>query len=383
MNGLVGLCIVYKNQNYGSILQSYATLLEMKKINVPYEIIQYERKKNLNFFLTAFPRLILPDMRYGKIRSLKRKLEKTRNHTFAQNDEVRAKAFARFREEHFNNFAPVVRTYHELCTCANKYDTVLVGSDQLWLPSGLDTNFYNLLFVSDNINKIAYAASFGVSEVPNHQKEKTVMYLSKIKYISVREHTGQKLIRDLTGRDVPVIVDPTLVIPKKMWDESIPYMRKIDEDYIFCYFLGNNLEHREEARKLSQKTGLKIVTLRHMDEFIQSDEEFGDYAPYDVGPAEFVNLIRHASFVCTDSFHGSVFSIINHKQFVSFNRYVESSKNSRNSRLDSLFDQLALNRRFKGDIISDMFEEIDYETVDINLQHLRNFAENYLLHSLR
>ena len=119
-----------------------------------------------------------------------------------------------------------------------------------------------------------------------------------------------------------------------------------------------------------------------MDEFIVSDENFGDYAPYDVGPAEFVNLIRHASYVCTDSFHGSVFSIMNHKQFISFNRYGSNSKNSRNSRLDSLFSQLGIQRRFAGNIVEEMMQPIDYFAVDQKLIGLREFAENYLQESL-
>lgn len=379
----VGLCIVYKNWNYGSILQSYATLLELKKLNVEYEIIRYERKKDISFYVTSLHRLLLPDMRYSKIRSLKRKWGKKINKQFAQNDEIRARVFEQFRKHNFDNFSPILRSYSELCKYAKRFDSVLVGSDQLWLPSGLDTNFFNLMFVPDNINKIAYAASFGVSEIPESQKSRTIEYLNRIEHISVREYSGQKLIKSLTGREISVIVDPTLVIGKDVWDANIPTERKINEDYIFCYFLGNNSDQREEAIKLSEETGLKIVTLRHMDEFIKTDEEFGDYAPYDVGPAEFVNMIRHASYVCTDSFHGSVFSIINHKKFISFNRYGNNSKNSRNSRLDSLFNQIGIDRRFKSNIVQEMFQDIDYDKVEVQLQKLRSYAENYLINALR
>lgn len=379
----VGLCIVYKNWNYGSILQSYATLLELKKLDIDYEIIRYERKKNLSFYVSSFPRLLLPDMRYSKMRALKRKIGKKLHKNFAKKDAVRAKVFSDFTKRNFDKFSEVIKDFDALRKYVRKFSSVIVGSDQLWLPSGLDTNFFNLMFVPDEINKIAYAASFGVSEVPESQKERTITYLNRIENISVREHSGKELIKKLTGRDVPVIVDPTLVIGKEVWDKSIPNEQKIKEDYIFCYFLGNNPEQREEAIKLSKETGLKIVTLRHMDEYIAFDETFGDVAPYDVGPAEFMNLIRNASYVCTDSFHGSVFSIINHKQFVSFNRYGNNSKNSRNSRLDSLFGQLGIERRFKGDIVKDIMDPIDYESVDGKLMELRAFAEDYLVKALR
>lgn len=378
----VGLCIVYKNWNYGSILQSYATLLELKKLDIDYEIIRYEREKDFSFYVSSLPRLFLPDMRYSKMRALKRKVGKKLYKDFAKKDAVRAKVFSDFTKRNFDKFSEIIKDFDTLRKYARKFSSVIVGSDQLWLPSGLDTNFFNLMFVPDEINKIAYAASFGVGEIPESQKERTITYLNRIENISVRELSGKELIKKLTGRDVPVIVDPTLVINKQLWDASIPNERKVKEDYIFCYFLGNNPEQREEARKLSKKIGLKIVTLRHMDEYIPSDEKFGDVAPYDVGPAEFVNLIRNASYVCTDSFHGSVFSIINHKQFVSFNRYGNNSKNSRNSRLDSLFGQLGIERRFKGDIVKDIMAPIDYESVDEKLMELRAFAEDYLVKAL-
>ena len=94
-------------------------------------------------------------------------------------------------------------------------------------------------------------------------------------------------------------------------------------------------------------------------------------------------MIRHASYVCTDSFHGSVFSIINHKKFISFNRYGNNSKNSRNSRLDSLFNQIGVDRRFKSNIVQEMFQDIDYDKVEVQLQKLRSYAENYLINALR
>ena len=134
------------------------------------------------------------------------------------------------------------------------------------------------------------------------------------------EESGKRIVKELTGRDVPVILDPTMVITRKQWDEAVPDQAVTDGEYLFCYFLGNNPSHREEASALAKSLGLKIVTLRHLDEYIASDEKFGDEAPYDVGPEEFVNLIRHAKYVCTDSFHGSVFSILYRKQFISFNR---------------------------------------------------------------
>lgn len=237
------------------------------------------------------------------------------------------------------------------------------------------------MFVPIECNKVAFASSFGVATIPNNQTKKTREYLNRIQHISVREESGQKIVKELTGREVPILLDPTMIITKEEWDKSIPDNKIIGEDYIFCYFLGNNPTHRKEAQELSESTGLKIVTLRHLDEYIPRDESFGDIAPYDVGPAEFVNLIRHARYVCTDSFHGSVFSIIYHIPFISFNRFAEGN-NSRNSRLDTLFHNIGLSRRFNKNIVDEMLQPINYKKVDKRIQELRLFAHNFIVQAL-
>ena len=110
-----------------------------------------------------------------------------------------------------------------------------------------------------------------------------------------------------------------------------------NEPYIFCYFLGNNPPHRKFVKRLSEKTGYKIVALIHLDEYVKSDENFADISPFDVDPSDFLNLIKNASFVCTDSFHCSVFSMLYKRIFFTFRRYSRQTKSSTNTRLDTLF----------------------------------------------
>ena len=123
---------------------------------------------------------------------------------------------------------------------------------------------------------------------------------------------------------------------------------------------------------------MKIVALRHLDQYIEEDEKFGDYTAYDVAPDRFLNLLRGARYVCTDSFHGSCFSIIHKKQFMVFNRYTEKSKHSKNSRIDTLCHNLGLeDRRFDGKIEA-ITQPIDYDTVYKKLNVLRDKANLYL-----
>ncbi len=379
---LVGVCIVNKNYNYGSILQSYATLMKLEEMGVNYEIIDYNHPQNIKFYLKAINRFRSKDMVYSKIRSLKKKIGKKIHPDFAKNDAIRRHIFDDFISAHFVSFSKPIRDYEELQKYSTKFSDVLVGSDQLWLPSGLDTNFYNLMFVPDNINKIAYSASFGVSKIPSYQKIKTKTFLERINHISVREQAGADIIKELTGREAKVILDPTMIVDRKAWDKNILDQRIVEEKYIFCYFLGNNPSQRDEVKKLAEKKDLTIVVLKHLDEYIPSDEKFGDISLYDVGPNEFVNLIRHAEYICTDSFHGSVFSIIYHKQFISFNRY-SKGKNSRNSRLDTLFSNIGISRRFDGNIIHEIDKEIDWELVEERLENFRRDSLQFINTALK
>ena len=374
---LVGLCIVHKNHNYGSMLQSFATLVKLEDLGVEYEIIDYSHPRTLEFYLGAAGRLANRDFVYSKARLFRKKAGKKLHPDFAANEAVRGEKFGRFVKERFLHFSEPINEYCRLRQYAEKFTDVLVGSDQLWLPSGNGTNFYNLMFAPRACNRIAYAASFGVSSIPAHQRKETAEYLDKIRHISLREESGQRIVKELTGRDVPVILDPTMVLTREQWDGAIPDRAVTGGEYLFCYFLGNNPSHREEASALAKSLGLKIVTLRHLDEYIASDEKFGDEAPYDIGPEEFVNLIRHAKYVCTDSFHGSVFSILYHKQFISFNRYGDG-KNSRNSRLDTLFGNIGIDRRFHGDLKSEIRSEIDYDAVDSKLEVLRGKSDRFI-----
>ena len=156
-------------------------------------------------------------------------------------------------------------------------------------------------FVPDFVNTIAYATSFGQSELPKDSSQKASVFLKKIKHIGVREESGQKLVKKLAGRNVPVVCDPTLLFTGEEW-MSIQQEKPIMEGrYIFCYFLGNNPPHREFAKRLKEQTGCKIVALTHLDEYVKSDEGYADETPYDIDPADFLNLIRYAEYVCTDS----------------------------------------------------------------------------------
>lgn len=153
-----------------------------------------------------------------------------------------------------------------------------------------------------------------------------------------------------------------------------------------CYFLGKNPNHREFANRLSKKTGIEIISLPHSDEICKADFNFGNFTPLHVGPKEFVNLVAHASYVCTDSFHCTVFSNLFSRQFYSFGRYA-NAKNvaSTNSRIPSLLSILGNHERFIDSTtpISDsLLTPIDYGLVQKNIEKLRLSSLDYLKKAL-
>lgn len=380
---MIGVCIKYFHENYGGMLQAFATVSMLERRGISYELVQYEKKRSIPGMVKSLPRLLNGVLLNDKYEALLKKLGKKRHAEFAQNDALRMEAFARFKKAHFTKFSPVFVGYEALCEGAKRYSAVVTGSDQLWSPAGLPTNYYNLMFVPDGVRKISYASSFGVKNIPWYQKERTAAFLNRIDFISMRENRGSEIVKELTGRDVPTILDPVFMFDKAGWEELIPAEQgvSLDEPYVFAYFLGSNPEHREAVKAAAKALGCKIVVLRHLDQYVEADEQFGDVALYDVAPDRFLNLLRGAAYVCTDSFHGSCFSIIHEKPFVTFNRYDEGSKHSKNSRIDTLCDNLSLrDRRYKSvDTLADQLSTpIDYSAVGENLARLMEKTEAYL-----
>ena len=193
------------------------------------------------------------------------------------------------------------------------------------------------------------------------------------------------MIYELTGKESPIVVDPTILLGRQYWDE-IRGERIVDGNYIMCYFLGSNANHRVFANNLKRKTGYKIVTLPHMDEIVEADFGFGDLVPYNIGPKEFINLISNASYVCTDSFHGTVFSVLYKRNFFTFDRYPNAKRDSTNSRLDSILSMINLvDRKIDSSIeINDkLLIPIDYSDLDERLEELRSDSMEFLIKALK
>lgn len=369
------------NHNYGSLLQTFALQKYLHEHEFPNEIIFFKEGNKLKKGMRLLKYSFLMKKFKGFYRDVYTKRSQSKTYI---NLQLRAKKFEGFKTQHLS-FTPLIQKMKDLNRIVKQYDTFILGSDQVWHPDNLRMNYFNLQFVPERKKKIAYAPSFGVSKIPFYQIKRTKKYLNRINHISVREKSGQTIVHKLTNRDVPIVCDPTILLEKKYWDELKGIKPIIDKKYIFCYFLGTTADHRRFANRLKDLTGYILVHLPHLIEFVKHDIDFGDIQPFDIGPAEFVNLIANAEFVLTDSFHGSVFSIIYEKIFFVFNRFEDNTNQSTNTRIETLLTTLNLEeRKLLGNeqIENCVSQEIDYSKVNKLLSEFRENSEEYIINAL-
>ena len=375
---MIGLVTCFWVKNYGSALQSYATQNILDKLKMENETINYSVAnepllRRLNIILH---KLRYPSVRKAKIDKYINKKELHKSEEYEKGVKDRIQAFDSFIKDHIR-FSEQIKDRKHLEEQSLKYSTIIVGSDQLWLPENIEEDYYTLTWVPKGIKKVSYATSFGVSTIPSMIRKKTREFLMEMDGISVRELSGVNIVKEISGKNAEIVLDPTLLLTRKEWDNLDKRNRMIEEKYIFCYFMAKGQKKRKFAENLKEKTGYKIIVLKHLDEFIPEDENFGDYAPYDIGPIEFINLIKYAEYVCTDSFHGTVFSIINHKDFFTFSRYEKEVQESTNTRLVSLLKLLGLENRMNNDEIMNA-TITNYDDVDRKLLKLRENSLTYL-----
>ena len=246
-------------------------------------------------------------------------------------------------------------------------------------------SYYTLEFVPDEVKKIAFSTSFGVPELPSQLHKHAKKFLSRIDHISVRENSGAEIVKKESGREATVVCDPTMMLTAEDWMHIQVEKPFAEGKYILMYLMGDNPKQREFVKKLSEQTGYKIVGLLHGATYIYYDEDVVDDKPYNVGPSEFINLIRNAQYVCTDSFHCCVFSILNSTKFFAFRRWPDGSKFSANDRLYTLLKFTGLERRLllgTEDVKKCIDDLIDFSDVLSHVAERRKESMDYLVNAL-
>lgn len=372
----IGLILAYRGVNYGMLLQAYALQRVIEKYDYETEIIEYTRVgyKHIRFTPWLLRYAIDEICKRVKLKNINIELDKTH----LKNIEDRKKISNVFIQNKLTN-RKKCKGIIELETLGKSYDGVLIGSDQIWPPDSVFGNFTTLRFVPDETNKISYATSLGVNSYPYYCRSSAAQFWKRINHLSVREEQGKQIIQGICNIPVEVVVDPTYLLTKEEWNSYIPQENIINEKYILCYFLGNNENHKKIAREYANERGLKLVSILSTESVSDIDLTYADLIVTGKGPDSFINLIRNAEYVMTDSFHGVAFSVINNRQFYVFYRTKQGSKGSRNSRIDNILGTWHLESRLVLDSYS--IDEIDKS--DINYEEVNMLISEKRAQSLK
>lgn len=342
--------------NYGNRLQNYALQETLNSLGFSVQTIRFNRYKK-------------KDMYKPYLREVKKWIT---GPVAYSNEKQRQDVFISFSRKYIAETEKKFYMDDDLTQLNSKFDYFVVGSDQVWNPSMNKISSFFFLDFAENNKRIAYAPSFGISELSREISSKYQKWIKGIPHLSVREDDGAKIIKDLTDRDVSVLVDPTLLLTKEKWlDIAKSANNKPSGEYLLTYFLGEiPNEYKEQINEIAKIKRLKIINLGDINE---NDT-------YRTGPSEFIDYIKDCSIFCTDSFHGAVFSILLERPFIVYQR---KGAVSMYSRIDTLLNKFELNERKSHNIeINEKLFEIDFsQTVPI-LEKERERAFNFLKSAL-
>lgn len=293
----------------------------------------------------------------------------------------RNKKFENFMENNVKLSTPTARTVEELQTTmkSSGIRKWITGSDQVWSDTcaRFDPAYFLDLELPEGSLKYSYAASFGMSQIPLELKDEYKRRLTGYRRYSVREQSGAGMINELFPAEVNVHCDPTLLLTADEWKKVASAPRK--DKYILIYHVMNPTRLLNKAAELSKQTGLKVVLFTPYFNYLsikgKKIEEYGYEPAMDSSPQDFVSLFLNAEYVLTNSFHGTVFSVLFHKKFWSQTQLIEGKPNTRSI---NLLEKLSIKGRdvFHNKPLADT--PIDWEKADAALAEMREEAISYL-----
>lgn len=356
----IAIVTIYDDVNIGNKLQNYAlekTLADMgfKVANIICEEILYSIR-----YLPL--KLRLKTLLHPKLRK-KHKL-------FMQ----RTERFRRFSSNHLTRGETVSFSAAAQAELQH-YDYFVVGSDQVWhnwRGKEEELNYFFLRFAPEH-KRVCYAPSFGFDQIPDRYRSVYETGLKGFPELCCREQSGCELIRQLTGREAELVCDPTLLLNVEDWDQIAAKPEyEVPEKFMLVYFLGGQSDRvRGEINRISREKGLAVIDLYSI----------GVQEHYLTTPDEFLYLMGRASYVCTDSFHGSVFSTVYQRPFHVFPRG-DSSGAKMGNRIATLLDQMGITMESVPAEASEVFWQESYARAQGRIVELQTQAQAYLRHVL-
>lgn len=383
----------YENNNYGTSLQAYSL---KKVIENPFctgLVDKLDSFDNISCILLRHKpeRKISKVTKIKKVFSLKAYLQKIEQ---IQDRKIRLKKIklfecrkAAFEEFNCDNFVfsgeKNLQSVGELTALAREYDIIASGSDQVWNPEALDPT-YLLEWVPNDKKIISYGSSLSIKVIPEKFYSLYKRALSRFDHISIRDVACREQLSKVIGKNVLTVVDPVVLLGA---DELLRCATKSKvcyerENYIFCYFLGNNKVYRDLVIQYAKQHNLNIRAIVNTGSSYAADKVLEEYSMWDIGPWEFVNLIKNATIVITDSFHATVVSTLMKTQFCVFEK--DSSRPEQNNRIKEFLADIGLDSRWSDTNIiqQDKILKEEWDLVHEKLKMKRKKSLKYLLEAL-
>lgn len=369
----IGIITIHKINNYGSVFQAYALQKVCEDLGYGTEIVDY-----------TFPNEFHRDNRYVVGLDSQPNEPRWIKLLYARDLIRQHKGIASFVKRYQHLSEQVFSSPQDLNQNPPQYDIYITGSDQLWSPRHCKGDpAFMLNFAPDEALKISYAASIGSNKIPEELQPLYKELLCRYRHISVRENSGKNLIESMTGMDVSVVLDPTLLLCKDEWNKIAAPKRQFKKKYILCYFLNytfNSFPYVDDLAEYMQKqTGYEIVRVARPPHKL-----FVSHTHYCVGasPEEFLALVRDAEMILTTSFHGTAFAVNYGKPVFT----IVKEKMASDSRQVSLMENLGLENKILS--ITDAFPtkenfEYDVQMEQQRLEQIRLESKQYLINALK
>ena len=359
----IGLLTFHCAQNYGAVLQCYATQEFLKSKGYDVEVVDYRPDYLLRpYRLFNTQRLACGNPITSAINLVKELIQFPRRC-------YRQWAYRRFTKKYLALSNLVTKE-----TIPTYYDTYIVGSDQIWNPKlthGFDDAYFcRFAFHKNNKRYIAYAASMEAKELTIDAQEFYKESLKHFDSISVREGNLIQLLQPLTQRKITQVLDPTLMADPRIWNNFLTHHSE-KKKYVVIYQGRSNKASERIAKDIAKQVGGKVVILSTWFSLSRGESHLN------VGPDKFIDIIRHAACVITTSFHGTAFSIIFNRPF-----YTIRMNDGADTRSQSLLEALNLQDRMIDTDSSPIFSTIDYSEANSKLEELRCLSQEFLLNAL-
>jgi len=331
-----GVVTYFDIANYGSVLQAFAMRQTLKKLGSECVFIRIKETRPLHKYLHKLHVACVTGTKYlfnKSARSTHREIHSLKKQSITGVSEESNAAFREFIDKNLPSLA-IGRLALKKTAAGEEFFAFICGSDQIWSPLSLHISSYKYLEFAPEWKRIAYAPSFGVEDIPSYNRSYVKKALLRIDQLSVREHNGADIIRRLTGRDAPVLLDPTMLLTGEEWRELYKESRpcRPNSPYALCYFFDEPEDETiEQITAFTESHDLKLVVLMtNNTKLLQKGAKY-----IIANPWQFLELVDNAEYVFTNSFHGGVFSVLFDKHFTIFGRK-HSQTVKQTSRIDSL-----------------------------------------------